>query len=125
MDRVRSAGLCGGDNLLTHQIALTRRRRPNMHRLVGFPHMQRLGIGIRIDRNGANAHRAGSTDDPAGDFATVGDEEGLDHLTHIRNTPKRGVSSTGAFSAAAKANPSTSRVCAGSIIPSSHRRDVA
>ena len=44
---------------------------------------------------------------------------------HIRNTPNRGVSSTGAVSAAARASPSTSRVCAGSTTPSSHRRAVA
>ena len=44
---------------------------------------------------------------------------------HIRNTPNRGASSTGAFNAAASAKPKTSRVCAGSITPSSHRRAVA
>ena len=43
---------------------------------------------------------------------------------HIRNTPKR-PSSTGAFAHAASAKPSTSRVCAGSITPSSHSRAVA
>ncbi len=56
MDRLRFGGERGGDDLLTHQIALARRRRPDMHRLIRLPHMQRLGIGIRIDRNGANAH---------------------------------------------------------------------
>ncbi len=44
---------------------------------------------------------------------------------HIRNTPKRGVSGIGAFSVAANARPRTSRVWAGSITPSSHRRAVA
>ena len=44
---------------------------------------------------------------------------------HILNTPKRAPSSTGAFNVAASANPNTSRVCAGSIIPSSHNRAVA
>ena len=47
------------------------------------------------------------------------------YIAHIRNTPNRGASSTGAFSAAANASPNTSRVCAGSIIPSSHSRAVA
>ena len=50
-----------------------------MHRLVSRAHMQSLGIGVRIDRNGADAHGTRSADDPAGDFAPVGDEEGLDH----------------------------------------------
>jgi len=44
---------------------------------------------------------------------------------HIRNTPKRAASGTGAFSVAAKAKPSTSRVWAGSTMPSSHNRAVA
>ena len=46
-------------------------------------------------------------------------------LSHIRNTPNRGASSTGAFKHAASASPKTSRVCAGSITPSSHSRAVA
>ena len=96
-----------------------------MHSLVGFAHMQRLGISIRIDRNRANAHVARGADNPAGNFTSIGYEERLDQLTHIRNTPKRGASSTGAFRAAAKASPNTSRVCAGSMMPSSHKREVA
>ncbi len=44
---------------------------------------------------------------------------------HIRNTPKRVPSSTGAFNVAANASPRTSRVCAGSMMPSSHNRAVA
>ena len=40
---------------------------------------------------------------------------------YMRNTPKR-VGSIGAFNAADSASPSTSRVCAGSITPSSHSR---
>ncbi len=44
---------------------------------------------------------------------------------HIRNTPKRGTSGIGASRLAASARPSTSRVCTGSITPSSHSRAVA
>ena len=44
---------------------------------------------------------------------------------HILNTPKAGRSGIGASSVAAKASPSTSRVWAGSITPSSHSRAVA
>ena len=43
---------------------------------------------------------------------------------YIRNTPKR-VSSIGALSAADSARPSTRRVSAGAMMPSSHRRAVA
>lgn len=44
---------------------------------------------------------------------------------HILNTPKAGRSAIGASKVAANASPSTSRVCTGSITPSSHIRAVA
>ena len=44
---------------------------------------------------------------------------------HIRNTPNCARSPTGAFSVADSASPSTSRVCTGSITPSSQSRAVA
>ena len=125
MNSVCASSLCSGDDLLAHQIALTRRGRADMYRLIRLAHMQRLRISIRIYRNCANTHGTRGADDPTGNLATIGDQEGFDHVDHIRNTPKRGASSTAAFSAAAKARPSTSRVCAGSMMPSSHRRDVA
>ena len=72
-----------------------------MHRRIGVLHMQRLRIGIRIDRYCANPHIPRRADNPASNLAPIGDEERLDYLAHIRNTPKRGASSTGALSAAA------------------------
>ena len=125
MDCLCASRLGSGDDLLAHQIAFPRRRRSNMHRRIGFLHMQRLRIGVRIDSNCADTHFSGRADNPASNLAPIGDEERLDYLAHIRNTPKRGASSTGALSAAAKARPSTSLVCAGSMIPSSHSRAVA
>ena len=48
------------------------------------------------------------------------------HAHHIRNTPKRAPSgATGAFSVTRSTRPSTSRVWAGSMMPSSHSRAVA
>ena len=79
MDRLRAGFFRGGDDLLTNQIALARRRRPDMHRFVRLTHVQRIGVGIRIDRNRADTHFARGADDPAGDLAPVGDEERLDH----------------------------------------------
>jgi len=37
--------------------------------------MQRLGIGIRIDRHGADTHRPRRADDAAGDLAAIGYEK--------------------------------------------------
>ena len=41
--------------------------------------MQRVAIGIRIDRDRLDTHLAGRLDDAAGDFAPVGDENLLEH----------------------------------------------
>ena len=79
MDRLRARRACCGDDLLAHQIAFARRRRADMHRLVRLPHVQRLGVRIRIDRDRAHAHRPRGTDDAARNLAAIGDEEGLDH----------------------------------------------
>jgi hypothetical protein len=41
--------------------------------------MSRSRIRIRIHRNGAYAQTAAGADDSAGDFATVGNEDGRNH----------------------------------------------
>ena len=53
------------------------------------------------------------------------EDERKRHNAHILNTPNRGASGIGASRHAASASPSTSRVCTGSITPSSHSRAVA
>ena len=59
------------------QIALARRRRPDMHRLVRHAHVQRLGVGVGIDRDRADPQPPRGADHPAGDLAAVGDEQRL------------------------------------------------
>ena len=69
------AGLAAGlDDLLDHQIALGRRRRADQHGLVGHLDMQRVAVGVGIDRDGLDTHAPGGLDDPAGDLAAVGDQ---------------------------------------------------
>jgi hypothetical protein len=53
-----------------------------MHRLVGHLHERRARIGIGIDGDGLDTHAAGGLDDPAGDFATIGDEDFLEQCSH-------------------------------------------
>ena len=79
MDCVGAGRFRGGDDFLADQVGFTRRRRPDMHGFVGLAHMQRPGVGVRIDRNGPDAHLARGADDAAGDLAAIGDEEGGDH----------------------------------------------
>ena len=75
MDRLSPRSERSSNDLLTHQITLARRRRPDMHRLIGLAHMQRLRVSIRINRNSANAHRTRSPNNPASNFAPIGDQK--------------------------------------------------
>ena len=63
------------------EIAVARQGPADANRFVRLRHMQRIGVGIGIDRDGAQAHAPGRPDDPAGDLAAIGDEDGLEHLT--------------------------------------------
>ncbi len=122
MDAVGAALLGRRQHLVLVEIAFARRRGAQAHGVVGLDHERRVRVGVGIDRHRVHAQAAGGADDAAGDLAPVGDEKALDH--HMRNTPKR-ASGIGALSEAASARPSTSRVWAGSMIPSSHSRPVA
>ncbi len=73
-------GLLGRrDDLIRDQVAFGSRRRADMHGLVGQLHEGRARIGVRIDRDGLDTHAARGADDTAGDFATVSDEDFLEH----------------------------------------------
>jgi len=79
MDRLGPGRPGRGNDSLADEVTLARRRGADMHGLVGLLHVQRPRIGIRIDRDGTNAEPPRGPDDPAGDLAAVGDEEGSDH----------------------------------------------
>ena len=67
------------DDLLGDQIGFTRRSRAEQHRLVGQADMAGVGVGVRIDSDGAYAHAAGGLDDAAGDFSAVGNKNFVKH----------------------------------------------
>ncbi len=69
---------------LDDDVGLGRRRRTDMHRLIRHLHMQRIAVGIRIDRDGGDAQTTGRLDDAAGDFAAIGDEDLLEHQSGFR-----------------------------------------
>ncbi len=94
-----------------------------MHRLARVADVERVSVGVGIDRDGGDPHPVGGADDPPGDLAAVGDEE-LVHGAHIRNVPKR-VSAIGWVRLAARLSATTRRVSAGSMTPSSHSRALA
>ena len=80
MHRLGAARLAGGDDVVDDQIALRRRRRPDRHGVVGHFDMERVAVGLGIDRHGLDSHPAGGLDDPAGDLAAIGNQDALEHL---------------------------------------------
>ena len=75
------AGLAAGvDDLVDHEIAFGRRRRPDQDRLVGHFDVQRVAVGLGIDRDRLDPHAAGGLDDPAGDLAAIGDQNSFEHM---------------------------------------------
>ncbi len=82
MHRLGAGPAAGVDDLVDDQIAFGRRRRPDRHRLVGHLDMQRVAVGLGIDRDRLDAHPARGLDDPAGDFAAIGDQDTLEHAAH-------------------------------------------
>ena len=79
VDRVRAGLFRRGNDLFAHQVALGSWGGADMHCLVGGAHVQCARIGIRIDRDRGDTHVVRGADDAAGDFATIGDQELLDH----------------------------------------------
>ena len=79
MDRLGAGRLAGVNDLVDHQIGLSRGGRPYGDRLIGHFDMERVLIGFRIDGDRLDAHAARGLDDAAGDLATVGDEDLLEH----------------------------------------------
>ena len=75
VDSFGACRLAGGDDLVGDQIGFGSWRRADVHGLIGFAHMQGLGIGIGIDGHCLDAHRAGRTDHAAGNLTAVGNQD--------------------------------------------------
>src|SRR5262249_15382056 len=125
-----SAALAGGhDDGIDIEIAFLGSRGADRRRRIGELHMQRIAVGVGVDRDCAKAHALCRADDPASDLATVGDQQRAEapeeRHPYILNMPNRVGSGAGALSPAAMASPSTVRVSAGSMMPSSQMRAVA
>src|SRR5579884_4159202 len=79
MDRLGAGLPARLDDTVDLQIALRRRWRADAHRLIRLAHMQRVGVGIGIDRHRLDAHAARRAHDAAGDLAAIGDEDLAEH----------------------------------------------
>ena len=89
MDRLRTGRLRDFDDRVAAQVAVLRARAADAMRFVGEAHVLRIGVGVGEHRDGADAEPARGTDDPAGDFAAVGDEDFVEHQK-FSPSPSRG-----------------------------------
>ena len=62
------------DDAVDAEIALGRRCRPDPHRAVGHPDVERVDVGIAVHRDRRHPSLVTGPDDPDGDLAAVGDE---------------------------------------------------
>ena len=79
MHSLRAGPAAGLDDLLHDEIALSRLRRSDKHSFVGHFDVERVAVGLRIDGNRLDAHPACGLDDPASDFAAIGDQYLFEH----------------------------------------------
>ena len=81
----------GVDDRVDVEVALPRRGRADADRDVRLGDVAGVGVGVAVDGDRADAHRAQRADDAHGDLAAVGDQDGVEsrrgHRHHIRNTP--------------------------------------
>ena len=79
MDRLGAGLPRRRDDLLDPEIALGRGRRPDRDRLIGHADVQRVGVGLRVDRDRRDAEPPAGPDHAAGDLAAIGDQELVEH----------------------------------------------
>ena len=79
MNALRAGAAGDLDQALDVEIAFARRRRPDRIGLVAGANMQRLGVGLGIDRDGAHPQPLRGAGDAYGDLAAIGDEDGGEH----------------------------------------------
>ncbi len=89
MDGICPGDFAGRDDRRNVEIAVARRRRANAHALVGETHMHGIGISGRMHGHRLNAKLAAGAQHPEGDFATIGDEDFVEHVIRSPPAPRR------------------------------------
>ena len=76
---VRAGDLAGGEQRRDVEIAVARRRRPDADALVGEPHMHRVFVRGRVDRDGGDPELLAGAQHPERDLAAIGDQDFVEH----------------------------------------------
>jgi hypothetical protein len=56
------------------QVGVGGRGAGKVHGLIGLQHVGRIAVGVAVQRDGGDVHRARRADDPGGDLAAIGDQ---------------------------------------------------
>jgi hypothetical protein len=68
---------------------------PNADGFIGEPHVQAVAIGLRVNGHRLDAQILAGADDANGDFASIGDQDFLEHITwdtSMRTNGEQGLS---------------------------------
>jgi hypothetical protein len=76
---LRARGFRGGQDDVGPEVAVFGRRAANVNGFVAGTHVGGLGIGIGINRDGADAEAAGRGSDAAGDLSSVCNKDSFKH----------------------------------------------
>ena len=87
MDRLGPASPRNIDDLVDRKIALAGGRRADQPGFVGLLHMQRSGVGLRVDGDRLHAEPVRRAHDPAGDLAAISDQQLAKHRPRSRRMP--------------------------------------
>ena len=79
VDRLCAGTPCGGDDRVTQQVTLARRRRAKAHGLVRFADMWRTGIGVGVHRDRRDPEFPAGPDHAEGNLSAIGDEDFPEH----------------------------------------------
>ena len=87
MNGVGAGTRAGVKHPLDVQVALARRRRAEVQRVIGFEHVAGAAVGVTVDGDRSDAESTQRANHPHRDLASIGDEHRVEHGAHIRKTP--------------------------------------
>ncbi len=79
MHRIGTGLIDGGEDIINLQVAMRRGRRADINGLIGFLHMQRVGIRLRVHRDRTDAHLAARAHDTHSNLTTIRNQYFLEH----------------------------------------------
>src|SRR5262249_36253232 len=88
MDGLRVGDLGSGDDARDVQVALGRRGWADADGIVGELEVRRIAIGLAVDDHAFDAEVLAGADDAQSDFASVRDQDALEHAS-ILTSPER------------------------------------